>query len=678
MTALWAGHGPQALAAVVAAGVLLALLVPVPAVVLDTLLALSLGAAAGVLLVALMADEPTRVGTLPSVLVLSSLARIVLCLCVTRLILVAGEGGGLVTTLGGLVSGADAVAGVGLLIVLAVVQLVMVTAGVGRIAEVAARFALDALPGKQMGLDTALSQGQVSPAEARGEVQRLEQEANFYGAMDGASRFLRGEAVATVVIVLLTAAGGGLRAVAAGNAAEVARHYGLLATGQGLVTILPALLMGAAAAVMVSRAASGAGLMVDVASQGLLSSWPLAAGAVVLLVLGVVPGVAKVPTLVTGAALALGAWWLSRSRPRSAMVGGQPSSERETEAAQAAGESELSIELGMGLLGLIEEAGNLTELLPAVRAELSDSLGLTVPPIAVRDSLELGATEYRIVFRAATLGRGIVRPQRLLAVAPRAGVTPDAGMPAELADGRSGVWVTDEDAATLAERGYALLSPAEAIAENLRTALRRRAADVFDLERAAQLLRQLETTHPGAMREARSAGLTAALMSQVGGVLLRAGVPLRDPLSVVEGLAEALPEERDPERLALRVRPRLAGMMADYLARDGRLRAVELAPELEDELARSAYRSGEATVAALPPERAAAWVQALDQLGKEYGWGQRLAVICDPKCLQPLQSLCAQVQAELIALQPADLTGTAEVEFLTRLSPESLAAVSDR
>jgi len=457
LTALWHGIGPQAMAAAAAAAVLLALLVPVPGAVVDLLLALSLGAAAGVLLAALMSEEPARMASMPPVLVLTSLARIVLCLCVSRLILVTGEGGGLVPTLGELISGADAVAGVGLLVVLAVVQLVMVTAGVGRTAEVAARFALDALPGKQMGLDTALSQGYISSSEAQTEVRRLEREANFYGAMDGASRFLRGEAVAAVVIVALTAVGGGVRALGGGASVEAARHYAVLATGHGLVIILPALLMGAAAAVMVSRAASGSGLVTEIGPQGLLSPWPLATGAAVLLILGVVPGVAKVPTLVGGAALAIAAWRLGR-RP-GAFAAGQAErpSGYPAHGAQPAPAAELTLELGMGLLDLLEGPGNLVDLLPRLRAEMSEALGFMVPAFAVRDSLELAATEYAFVLRAGTAGRGIARPQRLLAVAPRTGVAPDVGTRAELADGRSGVWVRNDQARALADQGYTVL-----------------------------------------------------------------------------------------------------------------------------------------------------------------------------------------------------------------------------
>jgi flagellar biosynthesis protein FlhA len=416
-----------------------------------------------------------------------------------------------------------------------------------------------------------------------------------------------------------------------------------------------------------------------VEAQALLSPWPLVVGALVLLTLGVVPGVPKLPTLVGGAALVLAAWWLGRAPAAARDAEGEVFAPRAERDARPAAGNELVIELGMGLLGLLEEPsrpGGIAELLARLRAEMSRALGFSLPAFAVRDSLELRATEYGFAYRAATLGQGRVRPQRLLAVAQSAGVTPDVGTLAELADGRTGVWVPAEEAEALGEQGYALLSPAEAIVEHLRVVVRRRAGNMFDLQRAGELLRQIEMTHPEAMRAAEAAGLTAGLVSQVGRLLLEAGIPLRDPLGVVEGIVEGLPQETDPEKLALNLRPRLAGMITDYLSREGRIRAVELDPELEEELAEAAYRRADGTVAALPPDRAAAWVLALDQLGKEYGWGEPLAVICESRSLQPLASLCVQAQSHLIALQPAELTDAADIEFVTRLGPDQIPVAS--
>lgn len=663
------GAGPIVAAVAVAATALLLVIAPLPGVALDLLLAASLGAAVGVLLVAVVTPDPARLTALPPVLVLASLARILLCLCVTRLLMSNAAAGGLVATLGNVAGQRDPIAGLGLLVVVAIVHLLMVTTGVGRMAEVAARFALDALPGKQMGLDTAVGSGHLSSGEAQAAVERLEAEANFYGAMDGAGRMMRGEAVAAVVIVTVTAIAGLGRAVYAGaDLGAAAATFALLATGQGLVTLLPAVVMAAAAAVVVSRSAHGQPLVQQVRAQMLTSPWPLAAAAVALLALGMLPGVAKLPTLLGGGVLTAAAWAVQRRAGRAA-----DTAEATAENADAPPrDDQLVVQLGMGLLELTDGPEGLMAALPAVRRWCIATLGFAPPSIVVRDSLQLGATDYAFVFRAGTLTRASVRPGRLLALAPDAGALPDLGPPAELADGRAGVWVTAEAAAEVAELGYALLAPGEVIATHLRTELRRRAGEIFDLEQAAALAGRLYAEHPALRAEAESAGLTVPLLRTVCAELLGAGIPLLDPLSVLEGAIEALPAASDPEQLALSIRPRMAGMISDHLAVDGVIRAVLLAPELEDELAESAHREGRHTVAALMPSRAAGWVDLLDQVGAEHGRGRPLALIARADCLLPLIALCRQSRAWLVPVTAAELSPRAEVEHVARLAAEQL------
>lgn len=650
----------------VAALLVLALMAPVPPLLLDLLLALSLGAAAGVLLVALATSDPLQLTSMPPVLVLTGLLRIVLCLCVSRLILMGGGDGTLVATLGVVAGGADAIVAVGLLVVLAVVHIVMVTGGVGRMAEVAARFALDALPGKQMGLDTAVGAGNLSSDEARHEVRRLEAEAGFYGAMDGAARLLRGEAVAAIVIVAITAVVGAARAIGAGmDVTEAASRYAMLATGQGLLTLLPALVMGAGAALMVSRSAGRSPLVQEIGEQMLAGPWPLIAAAVVLIGLGLFPGVAKLPTLGGGALLALAALWIHRTRSGVAHPTHPPDDEGRAP-------PELTVELGMGLVELAEEPEGIMQTLPAMRRSLSAELGFPIPPMTVRDALELGATEFRLIYRDAQLLSGTVRAGGLLAIAPHAGAIPDEGSPAELPDGRRGVWTSDEHARELAGMGFVLMTPGQALVEQLRIALRRQAAAILDLERATALLDDLRAGRPALASAAEQAGVTANLFRAVCRELLRQGVPLRDPVSVLETVIEVLPDSDDPEEIALQARPALAGVLSRGLASGDRIRAVTLARELHEELAEAAYREDGRTVAAMMPAREAAWVGLLEQVGAEHGWGEPLAVIAEPRSLLVLQSLCRRAGPWLIAVRPIDLAPEAELEYVANLEPSQL------
>ncbi len=646
----------------------LAMLLPLPSVLLDLLLALSIGAAAGVLLVALVTSDPLRLTSMPPVLVLTGLMRIVLCVSASRLILMGGGEGTLVATLGVAAGGADPIVAVGLLVVLGVVHIVMVTGGVGRMAEVAARFALDAVPGKQMGLDTAVAAGHLSADGARQQMLRLEAEASFYGAMDGAGRLLRGEAIAALVIVAITGVVGIAQAIGAGmEAGEALSRYAMLITGQGLLTLLPAIVMGAGAALMVSRSASSAPLIKEVGTQMLSGPLPLTAAAVVLVGLGLFPGVAKLPTLGAGALLALAAFAILRfqsdrsSGPAHREDGSQVST------------PELILELGMGLVELAEDSEDLMEMLLAARRTLSMELGLTIPAIEVRDSLELGATEFAIVHRAARLERGVVRSSGILAIPPNAGVIPDQGSPGELSDGRRGVWVSAPEAAELAEMGFTLMSPLEALKEELVHALRKHAAAILDLERASKLLGTLRRQHPTLVATAEQAGVTKSLFRRVCRQLLRQGIPLKDPASVLEGIVEALPETEDAEQIALRVRPSLAGVLSRRLAAGGRIRAVTMAHDLHEELADAALREDGRTVAAMMPTREAAWTHLLRSIGIEHGWGKPLAVIAEPRSLLVLQALCRRAGPHLMAVRATDLASDMELDYAAKIEASQLA-----
>ncbi|NLO04519.1 MAG: FHIPEP family type III secretion protein [candidate division WS1 bacterium] len=660
-------EGSRVLVVVIAAAVMLALLLPLPPSLVDVLLALGLGSAVGVLVVAMVVPDPLSLTSVPPVLVMTSLGRIVLCVAISRLALSRGEGGSLAQTLGQAAGGGDAIAGAGVLIVLAVVHLVMVTTGVGRMAEVAARFALDALPGRQMGLDSAIAAGHLSAQESRTVLARLEGEASFFGAMDGATRLLRGEAVAAIVIVAVTAIGGVAHALAGqADPADAVAAAATLATGHGLVTLLPALVMTVAAGLVLSRSTGDASLIEQVSGQMLLSPWPAAAAAVALIGLGLFPGVAKLPTLLSGALLIGLACW----------AGWRGSSEQTGEPHRArpgGSSSQLALEVGIGLLEVVQSSDGLMEALPKLRERLSRRLGFAIPGIVVRDSLELGATEYAVVYRAGTLARGQIRPGRVLAVAPRAGVMPDFGAMAELPDGRTGVWVTAEEATELADLGFILMAPREALMAHLRSILLRHAAELCDLERAAKLIEEVARSHPAVAEAAKAAGIEAGLLRRVCAELLSGGISLRDPVSVLEAMVEAVAHSRDPEEIALRVRPALGAMIADDLSDGGRIRAIMLAPELHEALAEATVREDGRQVAAMMPAVASAWEDLLNQVGTEHGWGRPVALIAEPRSLAALQSLCRRVGPAIVAVRPTDLAPEAQMECIVTLRPEQLA-----
>ena len=639
-----------------------------PALVVDLLLAANLAAAVVMLMVALVTPRPVELSSFPSVVVLTSLARILLCLVVARLIVTTGQAGGLATTLAAVTGLNNPVASLGTLITVGVVQFVMVTAGVSRLAEVAARFALDALPGKQLALDSAISAQGLSASESHQETSRLEAEANFYGAMDGAARFLRGETIATVAIVVITPV---VRLLTAGLPDGAWPQLALLTAGHGLIILLPALLMGAAAAIMVARAGSASALTTERGGQLVRTPGLLVAAAAACLLLALVPGMAELPLLAV--AVGLGVWGglLIRSQAQRAEAEGVKQVAPETSIPSAATIAP-QIHLGWGLLDLLADGGEqLLSELTGLRQQMSAELGFRVPAFVVRDSATLGLHDYSFVFRSSTVDGGQVWPTRRLAVANEPGIVPSPAIPTTFADGRPAAWVTPQQEEEARNSGCELLSAQEAILRHLRRTLRQYAAELFDTQRAAEMLASLTRTHPATVAEARAAGLTVTLLAAVGQELLKKGLPIADHISLVETIAEGLATTTDSAQLATRARRAMQRTITQLLAPGGTLYALQLAPEIEDALAGS-----ETEPVVLTPEQAANWRQLLGDLTAEYRrTEQPIALLCSSAVRPALEQLAAGFVPDLLVVGPEEVLGETEIQWLYQITSDDVPLV---
>lgn len=666
--AVQAGIGPLVAAVIIAVGAVLVLSVPLPVLVVDLLLAANLAAAVVILVVALVSPRPVELSSFPSVVVLSSLARILLCLVVARLIVTTGQAGGLATTLAAVAALNNPVASLGTLITVGIIQFVVVTAGVGRLAEVAARFALDALPGKQLALDSALSAQRLTVQKGEDQAARLEAEANFYGAMDGAARFLRGETIATIAIVALTPA---VRLLTGGLTGSSWPHLALVTAGHGLIILLPALLMGAAAAIMVARAGSASPLTAEVMGQFLGMPGPVIAAAAACLVLALVPGVAKLPLLVV--AVGLGVWggWLIHSRAAEEVSEMARPRAGETTLTSAAATAP-QLHLGWGLLDLVADGGEqflaeLTEL----RQQMSAELGFSVPAFVVRDSEELGLYEYRFVFRGGIVDRGEVRPARRLAVANKPDSAPVVGIPVTFAAGRPAAWVTPGQEPRARETGCELLTAQEVILEHLRRTLRKCAAELFDTQRATEILDSLARTHLATVAEARSAGLSATTLAAVGQELLKQGLPIADYIILVEAVADGLATTAEVDHLAARVRRAMRRTITELVAPDGTMHALELVPEVEEMLVDEEIGDAEAVV--LTPGQMAAWRQLLKDLVTEYRRRDRpIVLLCSVAVRPVLQRVAAGLVPDLLVVEPDEVLGETQVRRLHQITSNEL------
>ena len=571
-----------------------------PPILLDFLITLNCTLSLLLLLVAMYIQRPPEFSVFPSLLLVSTLYRLSLNVAATRLILLhGGDGpeaaGRVIQGFGQFVVGGNFVVGIVVFLILVVIQFVVITKGAGRIAEVAARFTLDAMPGKQMAIDADLNAGLIADHEARRRRAEIAREAEFYGAMDGASKFVRGDAVAGLIITVVNILGGlAIGVLQDGMPLEEAlATYTILTVGDGLVAQIPALIISTAAGIVVSRAASESELSQELMAQLTLRPRPLGVTAGVLGVLGLLPGLPALPFLVPAAVLALGAYQFRARGPRARARGSgrgpaEPPTPEKVEELLAL--DPLQVELGYGLLSLVdkkaEDGGDLLARIRALRRQFAVELGFVVPPVRVRDSGLLGADQYVFRLRGGEVARGEVHPDRLLAMNPGTGQDgvdglevrePTFGLPAR--------WIlrSGRDAAQAA--GWTVVDASTVIATHLSETIRRQAHVLLGRQEVQALLDKLKETHPSVVDGLVPGVLSLAVVHRVLQRLLAEGVSVRNLPAILEVLADTAGATRDPVVLAEHVRGALADAVCrPFLGADGTLRALLLSPDAERQL----------------------------------------------------------------------------------------------
>jgi flagellar biosynthesis protein FlhA len=579
-------------------GVLTVLLVPLPPVLLDFLITVNLTLSLTILLVAMYIRRPLDFSVFPSLLLVTTLYRLSLNVAATRLILLhggegAGAAGRVIQGFGQFVVGGNFVVGVVLFLILVVIQFVVITKGAGRIAEVAARFTLDAMPGKQMSIDADLNAGLIADHEARQRREQIAREADFYGAMDGASKFVRGDAVAGLIITAINIVGG----LAIGVLQEglpimdALATYTILTVGDGLVAQLPALITSTAAGIVVTRAASDSTLSQDLLEQLTARARPLGVVAGVLGVLSLLPGLPTLPFLLPAATLGILAYRRG-ARPAPAADGGPaaPSKPQPESVDGLLAIDPLQLEIGYGLLGLVGEGGTSGDLLDRVRVlrrQFALDLGFVVPPIRIRDNVGLGTNQYAFKVRGIEVARGEVYPDRFLAMNPGTADGEMEGLPVrEPTFGLPALWVAKavRDAALAA--GYTVVDPSTVIATHLSETIRHHAATLLGRQEVHLLLAQAKETHAAVVEGLVPGLLPLGVVHRVLQRLLAEGVSVRDLPAILELLADMAPATKDPAQLAEHARAALADTVCrPYQAPDGGLRVLLLSPGAERALA---------------------------------------------------------------------------------------------
>jgi flagellar biosynthesis protein FlhA len=593
--------------------ILALLIVPLPAFAVDGLVALSFTLSVLILLLALYAERPLDFSVFPSLLLIVTLLRLGLNVASTRLILSHGANGPdaaghVIEAFANVTIGGNPIVGVILFVIFVTINFVVIAKGSGRIAEVAARFTLDAMPGKQMAIDADLNQGLLDEAEARRRRKDLQREADFYGAMDGASKFVRGDAIAGLVIVAVNIVGGFAIGVLQGGLSlgEALETFTALTIGEGLVGQIPALIVSTAAGIVVSRAAGGDPLSRELGEQVIFQPRALAGAATLLGLLALAPGFPFAPFALLGTAAGGLAWWAAQ-RPKTVPPPppAPPANEvAEAEAKQALALDEIDLELGYGLVPLVDpKRGDLPARIRAVRKQLAVELGFLVPLIHIRDQLGLEPSEYAVLVRGNRVAGSRVPPGRSLAVASSASAEKLPGIATrDAVYNLPAVWIQDADRAFAEARGYTVVDASVAITTHLAEVVRAHAAELLTRSQVRELLDSFSQRAPKVVDEIVPSVVPFATLHRTLRSLLAEGVPIRDIGAILETLAEHAPKVQQPELLTDLVRERLARTVAKpHVRRDGQLHVVMLEATLEQTLQSAVQHTPSGSFLAVEP-----------------------------------------------------------------------------
>ncbi|MEX2229397.1 MAG: flagellar biosynthesis protein FlhA [Dehalococcoidia bacterium] len=642
--------------------IIVMMVIPLPTPLLTLFIVLNIALGVTIMMISMYTQDVLQFSVFPSLLLVITLFRLAINVASTRLILLNGDAGSVIEAFGDFVVGGSVVVGIVIFMILMVIQFVVITNGAGRVAEVAARFTLDAMPGKQMSIDADLNAGLINEVQARARRQKISAEADFFGAMDGASKFVKGDAIAALIIVAINLLGGiaiGVlqRGLSPGDAVST---YALLTIGDGLVSQIPALLISTATGLIVTRGTTDGNLGRDVGRQLFSNPRVLFIVAVVLGGFGFVPGLPLSPFLVLAAIMG-GAGYLVRSQQRAHAVEEADAVEAEMTEESHSVDSVISmlqvdpleVEVGYGLIPLVDEerGGSLLNRITIMRRQAAMELGIVIPMIRIRDNLQLAANTYVVKLRGIEIGRGELSANQFLAmnsglateeIEGQATVEPAFGLPAR--------WISAAHKSRAELLGYTVVDPPSVLVTHLNELTRRHAPELLSRQDTQALLTNLKLEYPTVVEELVPGVLTVGEVQGVLQLLLSEGVSVRDLVTIAETLADHGRQTKDVELLAESVRGALARQISmQHRGPDGQLHVITLQPRLEQTLASGLQKTDNG-----------------------------MALLIDPQLLQTLLARTAEQieHAAAAGFQPVLLTSGRIRRPLRRLTERSLPMLS--
>lgn len=656
--------------------IVIMMVVPIPPALLDVLLILNITIALTIILIGMNTQEALQFSIFPSLLLITTLFRLALNISTTRNILAHAEAGNVVATFGKFVAAGNIVVGFIVFIILVLVQFIVITKGSERVAEVAARFTLDAMPGKQMSIDADLNAGLINEQEARTRRQKIEKEADFYGAMDGATKFVKGDAIAGIIILLINIIGGLIigMTMKGMSLAEAAETYSILTIGDGLVSQIPALLISTAAGIIVTRATSEGNLGSDITDQ--ITSYPkllyIVAGT--LAFLGIFTPIHWYTTIPIALLLAAGAWKMEKNLQQKQEQEEQMEEEQQIEEVRSP-ESVISLlqvdpiefEFGYGLIPLADtsQGGDLLDRIILIRRQCALELGIVVPVIRIRDNIQLKPNEYIIKIKGNIIAKGELLLNHYLAMSTGVDDETVSGIETtEPAFGLPALWI-DEPTKERAElSGYTVVDPPSVVATHLTEVIKKHAHELIGRQETKTLIENVKETYPALVDDLIPNVLTIGDVQKVLANLLKEKVSVRDLVTILESLADYGAYTKDPDILTEYVRQALSRQITQqYASQEDALRVITVGPAMEKKIAESVQQTEQGSYLALDPSSSQIIFHKLnEQISKMVHSGHQPIILTSPTIRMYVKQLLERTMQEIPVLSYSELEPNVEIQ----------------
>ncbi|MFZ7104612.1 MAG: flagellar biosynthesis protein FlhA [Peptococcaceae bacterium] len=624
--------------------IIVMMIIPMADWLLSLLVVLNITISLIIILVAMYNLEPLQFSVFPSLLLIMTLFRLALNVSSTRLILLHGYAGEVIAQFGNFVVGGNPVVGLIVFLILIVIQFIVITKGAERVAEVAARFTLDAMPGKQMAIDADLNAGLISDVEARKRRLDIQREADFYGAMDGASKFVKGDAIAGIVITIINIIGGiviGTFQLNMGSIGEVSRTFTLLTVGDGLVSQIPALLLSTATGITVTRAASDSNLGHDLTRQIFAHPKVLGITAIVLVFLGLVPSLPTSPFMIIGVGCGLFAYIMHNSLKESAE---QQVQEDETKEVEEIKKPEsvysllnvdtLELELGYGLIPLVDasQGGDLLDRVVLIRRQIALELGLVVPPVRIRDNMQLEPNRYMIKLRGIPLAKGELLLDHYLAMNPGDAPALPGIETREPAFGLPATWIAEDNREEAEVSGYTVVDPPSVLATHLTEFIKVHAAEILTRQDLQAMIDHVKKESPAVVEGVIPQLMALSEVQKVIANLLNEKVPVRDMVLILEALSDYAQITKDVDLLTEYVRQALGRQITNIFAdEEGKISVITISPEVEQAIRNSVKETEQGNYLAIEPSQAQQIMKSLSKVYEQSAvMGLQIVLLCPP------------------------------------------------